>query len=203
MNGDALTVAIEDGSRTEIGSYTARAVALAGGRRATMCCRGASFRFRSEGARDGSCHASTVTAVIDGLTIRLTGFATGADHRFLRRMPWPRAIHDHHGVTYTIDRSAVDVRRAGDHVRVCRQQCADQRLWRGRYRNSVSGRQCADTFDGWKIGDKTYDALTEEALTKLNGTQTAAPVFTAQQVEERAAVVTTVRPHADRCGDCS
>ena len=37
------------------------------------------------------------------------------------------------------------------------------------------------TFDGWKIGDKTYTALTEEALTKLNGTQTAAPVFTAQQ----------------------
>lgn len=37
------------------------------------------------------------------------------------------------------------------------------------------------TFDGWKIGDKTYTMLTEEALTKLNGTQTAAPVFTAQQ----------------------
>ena len=34
---------------------------------------------------------------------------------------------------------------------------------------------------GWKIGDKTYTTLTEEALTKLNGTQTAAPVFTAQQ----------------------
>ena len=32
VNGDALTVIIEDGSRTEIGSYTARAVALAGGK---------------------------------------------------------------------------------------------------------------------------------------------------------------------------
>ena len=30
VNGDALTVIIEDGSRTEIGAYTARAVALAG-----------------------------------------------------------------------------------------------------------------------------------------------------------------------------
>ena len=38
------------------------------------------------------------------------------------------------------------------------------------------------TFDGWEIGrDKTYTTLTEEALTKLDGTQTAAPVFTAQQ----------------------
>ena len=32
VNGDALTVIIEDGSRTEIGEYTARAVALAGGK---------------------------------------------------------------------------------------------------------------------------------------------------------------------------
>ena len=56
------------------------------------------------------------------------------------------------------------------------------------------------TFDGWKIGDKTYTTLTEEALTKLNGTQTAAPVFTAQQSGGTSG--RRSGPHADRCGDC-
>lgn len=78
VNGDALTVIIEDGSRTEIGSYTARAVALAGGKAGNYVLPEAqTFSFQIKKALEtATVTPSTVTAVIDGLTIRLTGFAT-------------------------------------------------------------------------------------------------------------------------------
>ena len=87
-----------------------------------------------------------------------------------------------YGVTYTIDRSAVDVRRA--EITFVFADCSAQTTVyvAGDIGTAFppDGKR-GDTFDGWKIGDKTYTTLTEEALTKLNGTQTAAPVFTAQQ----------------------
>ena len=114
VNGDALTVIIEDGSRTEIGEYTARAVALAGGKAGNYVLPEAqTFSFQIKKALEtATVTPSTVTAVIDGLTIRLTGFAT---EPITVSAPDAVAAGDTltiHGVTYTIDRSAVDMRRA-------------------------------------------------------------------------------------------
>ena len=142
VNGDALIAIIEDGSRTEIGEYTARAVALAGGKAGNYVLPEAqTFSFQIKKALEtATVTPSTVTAVIDGLTIRLTGFAT-ANHGFCAGCrgrgryadhPW-RDVHDRPF------RSGYASR--GDHVCVCGQQCADQRLRRGRYRNGVSDRQ--------------------------------------------------------------
>ena len=184
VNGDALTVIIEDGNRTEIGSYTARAVALAGNKaRNYVLPEAQTFSFQIKKALEtATATPSTVTAVIDGLTIRLTGFAT---EPITVSAPDAVAAGDTltiHGVTYTIDRSAVDVRRA-EITFVFADSSAQTNVYGA---GDIGTAFPADskrgyTFDGWKIGDKTYTTLTEAALTKLNGTQTAAPVFTAQQ----------------------
>ena len=184
VNGDALTVIIEDGSRTEIGEYTARAVALAGGKAGNYVMPEAqTFSFQIKKALEtATVTPSTVTAVIDGLTIRLTGFAT---EPITVSAPDAVAAGDTltiHGVTYTIDRSAVDMRRA-EIAFVFADSSAQTSVYGA---GDIGTAFPTDvkrgyTFDGWKIGDKTYTMLTEEALTKLNGTQTAAPVFTAQQ----------------------
>ena len=184
VNGDALTVIIEDGSRTEIGAYTARAVALAGGKAGNYVLPEAqTFSFQIKKALEtATVTPSTVTAVIDGLTIRLTGFATGP---ITVSAPDAVAAGDTltiHGVTYTIDRSAVDMRRA-EITFVFADSSAQTSVYGAGDIGTAfptDGKR-GYTFDGWKIGDKTYTTLTEEALTKLNGTQTAAPVFTAQQ----------------------
>lgn len=184
VNGDALTVIIEDGSRTEIGSYTARAVALAGGKAGNYVLPEAqTFSFQIKKALEtATVTPSTVTAVIDGLTIRLTGFAT---EPITVSAPDAVAAGDTltiHGVTYTIDRSAVDMRRA-EITFVFADSSAQTSVYGAGDIGTAfptDGKR-GYTFDGWKIGDKTYTTLTEEALTKLNGTQTAAPVFTAQQ----------------------
>lgn len=184
VNGDALTAIIEDGSRTEIGSYTARAVALAGGKAGNYVLPEAqTFSFQIKKALEtATVTPSTVTAVIDGLTIRLTGFAT---EPITVSAPDAVAAGDTltiHGVTYTIDRSAVDMRRA-EITFVFADSSAQTSVYGAGDIGTAfptDGKR-GYTFDGWKIGDKTYTTLTEEALTKLNGTQTAAPVFTAQQ----------------------
>lgn len=184
VNGDALTVIIEDGSRTEIGAYTARAVALAGGKAGNYVLpKAQTFSFQIKKALEtATVTPSTVTAVIDGLTIRLTGFAT---EPITVSAPDAVAAGDTltiHGVTYTIDRSAVDMRRA-EITFVFADSSAQTSVYGAGDIGTAfptDGKR-GYTFDGWKIGDKTYTTLTEEALTKLNGTQTAAPVFTAQQ----------------------
>ena len=184
VNGDALTVIIEDGSRTEIGEYTARAVALAGGKAGNYVLPEAqTFSFQIKKALEtAAVTPSTVTAVIDGLTIRLTGFAT---EPITVSAPDAVAAGDTltiHGVRYTIDRSAVDMRRA-EITFVFADSSAQTSVYGAGDIGTAfptDGKR-GYTFDGWKIGDKTYTTLTEEALTKLNGTQTAAPVFTAQQ----------------------
>ena len=184
VNGDALTVIIEDGSRTEIGSYTARAVALAGRKAGNYVLTEAqTFSFQIKKALEtATVTPSTVTAVIDGLTIRLTGFAT---EPITVSAPDAVAAGDTltiHGVTYMIDRSAVDMRRA-EITFVFADSSAQTSVYGAGDIGTAfptDGKR-GYTFDGWKIGDKTYTTLTEEALTKLNGTQTAASVFTAQQ----------------------
>lgn len=184
VNGDALTAIIEDGSRTEIGEYTARAVALSGRKAGNYVLPEAqtfSFQFK-KALETATVTPSTVTAVIDGLTIRLTGFAT---EPITVSAPDAVAAGDTltiHGVTYTIDRSAVDMRRA-EITFVFADSSAQTSVYGAGDIGTAfptDGKR-GYTFDGWKIGDKTYTTLTEEALTKLNGTQTAAPVFTAQQ----------------------
>lgn len=184
VNGDALTAIIEDGSRTEIGEYTARAVALAGGKAGNYVLPEAqTFSFQIKKAIEtATVTPSTVTAVIDGLTIRLTGFAT---EPITVSAPDAVAAGDTltiHGVTYTIDRSAVDMRRAEITFAFADSSAQTSVYGAGDIGTAfpTDGKR-GYTFDGWKIGDKTYTTLTEEALTKLNGTQTAAPVFTAQQ----------------------
>ena len=184
VNGDALTAIIEDGSRTEIGEYTARAVALAGGKAGNYVLPEAqTFSFQIKKALEtAAVTPSTVTAVIDGLTIRLTGFAT---EPITVSAPDAVAAGDTltiHGVTYTIDRSAVDMRRA-EITFVFADSSAQTSVYGAGDIGTAfptDGKR-GYTFDGWKISDQTYTTLTEEALTKLNGTQTAAPVFTAQQ----------------------
>ena len=184
VNGDALIAIIEDGSRTEIGEYTARAVALAGGKAGNYVLPEAqTFSFQIKKALEtATVTPSTVTAVIDGLTIRLTGFAT---EPITVSAPDAVAAGDTltiHGVTYTIDRSAVDMRRA-EITFVFADSSAQTSVYGAGDIGTAfpTDSKRGYTFDGWKIGDKTYTTLTEEALTKLNGTQTAAPVFTAQQ----------------------
>ena len=184
VNGDALTVIIEDGSRTEIGSYTARAVALAGNKaRNYVLPEAQTFSFQIKKALEtATVTPSTVTAVIDGLTIRLTGFAT---EPITVSAPDAVAAGDTltiHGVTYMIDRSAVDMRRA-EITFVFADSSAQTSVYGAGDIGTAfpTDSKRGYTFNGWKIGDKTYTTLTEEALTKLNGTQTAAPVFTAQQ----------------------
>ena len=184
VNGDALTAIIEDGSRTEIGEYTARAVALSGRKAGNYVLPEAqTFSFQIKKALEtATVTPSTVTAVIDGLTIRLTGFAT---EPITVSAPDAVAAGDTltiHGVTYTIDRSAVDMRRA-EITFVFADSSAQTSVYGAGDIGTAfptDGKR-GYTCDGWKIGDKTYTTLTEEALTKLNGTQTAAPVFTAQQ----------------------
>ena len=184
VNGDALTVIIEDGSRTEIGAYTARAVALAGGKAGNYVLpKAQTFSFQIKKALEtATVTPSTVTAVIDGLTIRLTGFAT---EPITVSAPDAVAAGDTltiHGVTYTIDRSAVDMRRAEITFAFADSSAQTSVYGAGDIGTAFpTDSKRGYTFDGWKIGDKTYTTLTEEALTKLNGTQTAAPVFTAQQ----------------------
>ena len=76
-----------------------------------------------------------------------------------------------HGVTYTIDRSAVDMRRA-EITFVFADSSAQTSVYGAGDIGTAfptDGKR-GYTFDGWKIGDKTYTTLTEEALTKLNGT---------------------------------
>lgn len=184
VNGDALTAIIEDGSQTEIGEYTARAVALAGGKAGNYVLPEAqTFSFQIKKALETvTVTPSTVTAVIDGLTIRLTGFAT---EPITVSAPDAVAAGDTltiHGVTYTIDRSAVDMRRA-EITFVFADSSAQTSVYGAGDIGTAfpTDSKRGYTFDGWKIGDKTYTTLTEEALTQLNGTQTAAPVFTAQQ----------------------
>ena len=184
VNGDALTAIIEDGSQTEIGEYTARAVALAGGKAGNYVLPEAqTFSFQIKKALEtATVTPSTVAAVIDGLTIRLTGFAT---EPITVSAPDAVAAGDTltiHGVTYTIDRSAVDMRRA-EIAFVFADSSAQTSVYGAGDIGTAfpTDSKRGYTFDGWKIGDKTYTTLTEEALTKLNGTQTAAPVFTAQR----------------------
>lgn len=184
VNGDALTAIIEDGSRTEIGEYTARAVALAGGKAGNYVLPEAqTFSFQIKKALEtATVTPSTVTSVIDGLTIRLTGFAT---EPITVSAPDAVAAGDTltiHGVTYMIDRSAVDMRRA-EITFVFADSSAQTSVYGAGDIGTAfpTDSKRGYTFDGWKIGDKTYTTLTEEALTKLNGTQTAAPVFTAQR----------------------
>lgn len=184
VNGDALTVIIEDGSRTEIGAYTARAVALAGGKAGNYVLpKAQTFSFQIKKALEtATVTPSTVTAVIDGLTIRLTGFATEPITVSAPDAVAAGGMLTIHGVTYTIDRSAVDMRRA-EITFVFADSSAQTSVYGAGDIGTAfpTDSKRGYTFDGWKIGDKTYTTLTEEALTKLNGTQTAAPVFTAQQ----------------------
>ena len=181
VNGDALTVAVEDGSRTEVGTYIARVAALTGDKAGNYTLSGEqlfSFEIRKALA-SVSVTPSTVTAAIDGLTIRLSGFTTEPI-----TVSAPDAVVEGdtltiHGVTYAIDRSAVDTRRAEITFTF-----AD-----GSTRTVVYGAgdigtafptdsRSGHTFNGWKINGKTYTTLTKEALTELNGMQTAAAVFT-------------------------
>ena len=66
VNGDALTVIIEDGSRTETGSYTARAAALAGGKAGNYVLpETQTFSFQIKKALEtAAVTPSTVTAVM-------------------------------------------------------------------------------------------------------------------------------------------
>ena len=183
VNGDALTVMVEDGSQTEIGIYTARVVALTGEKAGNYALPEAqTFTFEIKKALEKvAVTPSTVTAVIDGLTIRLSGFATEPITVFA-----PDAVVEGdtltiHGVTYTIDRSAVDVRRA--EITFTFADGSAQTIVYGAGDIGTAfpvDSKSGYTFDGWKINGKTYATLTDEALTELNGTQTAAPVFTAQ-----------------------
>ena len=183
VNGDALTITVEDGSQTEIGTYTARAIALTGEKAKNYALpERQTFSFEIKKALEMvAVTPSTVTAVIDGLTIRLSGFATEPI-----TVSAPEAVVEGdtltvHGVTYTIDRSAVDVRRA--EITFTFADGSAQTIVYGA--GDIGTAFPADsksgyTFDGWRIDGKTYTMLTDEALTELNGKQTAAPVFTAQ-----------------------
>ena len=93
VNGDALTVIIEDGSHRNR-RITARAAALAGGKAGNYVLpETQTFSFQIKKALEtAAVTPSTVTAVIAGSDDSTDWLLRPSRSRFLRRMPWPRAI---------------------------------------------------------------------------------------------------------------
>ena len=111
VSDDVLAVTVTGGTQTEIGSYTATAAALTG-------AKAANYELPEDKTQayeivaaltDLAVAPETVTAEIDGLTIKLVGYKSDAEEIVLTAEG--ASVEGDtltiHGVTYTIDRSGV------------------------------------------------------------------------------------------------
>ena len=109
VNGDEVKVTVAGGNMTEIGAYTAAATGLTG-------AKAANYALPTDTAHSYSIvsalnnlrvEPNTITATVEGLTIKLVGYATGEI-----TVSADDAVVDGdkltvHGVEYTIDKSGV------------------------------------------------------------------------------------------------
>lgn len=109
VNGDEVKVTVVGGNKTEIGAYTAAATGLTG-------AKAANYALPTDTAHSYSIvsalnklrvEPNTITATVEGLTIKLVGYATGeitisADDAVVEGDKLTV-----HGVEYTIDKSGV------------------------------------------------------------------------------------------------
>ena len=120
VNGDVIAVTVTGGKETAVGNYTAKATALTGEKAGNYKLPAAdtkSYEIQSAlSAADLTVTPTTVTATIDGLTIKLVGYASGDVTVSATEATVAGDKLTIHGVDYTIDRTGV--KTIGDKVTV-------------------------------------------------------------------------------------
>ena len=113
VNGDVITVTVTGGKETAVGNYTAKATALTGEKAGNYKLPAAatkSYAIQSAlNAADLTVEPATVTATIDGLTIKLVGYKSASDPVTVKKGETTAADNKLtvNGVEYTIDASGV------------------------------------------------------------------------------------------------
>jgi len=112
VNGDAVTAVVTGGTEKNAGSYTAAVTGLTG-------AKAGNYRLPATGLTAGytivaaltevTVSPATLTAVIDGLTIRLAGTMREGETILLNGSACPSGSMTVHGVVYTIDAGAVEI----------------------------------------------------------------------------------------------
>lgn len=147
VNGDEVTVTVAGGKQTDIGSYSAAATGLTGAKAGNYKLpAGKTQEYTIEAALTSiTVTPSTITATIDGLTIKLVGYRNEGDtltvtgNGSVDAVDGKLTVHD---VEYTIDDSAVVVKPVGVTVNP-----------------SVTEKETADDAD---------DTITNEVLNAIN-----------------------------------
>lgn len=166
-NNDAITVTVAGGKQTDIGSYSAAATGLTGAKAGNYKLPADNTKaYKIEAALTSvTVTPSTITATIDGLTIKLTGYrgendvvtvtgndsATAADGKL--------TVHD---VEYTIDDSAVVVNETGATLNESRQPDVTENAEAGINNEVVNAINDTQT-KGEGLGNAASDKLLEEA----------------------------------------
>ncbi|MBU5456209.1 MBG domain-containing protein [Oscillibacter sp. MSJ-31] len=166
-SNDAITVTVAGGKQTAIGSYSAAATGLTGAKAGNYKLPADNTKaYKIEAALTSvTVTPSTITATIDGLTIKLTGYrgenevvtvtgndsATAADSKL--------TVHD---VEYTIDDSAVVVNETGATLNESRQPDVTENAEAGIDNEVVGAINNAET-KGEGLGNAASDKLLEEA----------------------------------------
>lgn len=147
VNGDEVTVTVAGGTQTAIGSYSAAATGLTG-------AKAGNYKLPADKTQEYTIEAAltsvtvdpaTITATIDGLTIKLVGYRNEGDtltvtgNGSVDAVDGKLTVHD---VEYTIDDSAVVVKPVGVTVNP-----------------SVTEKETADDAD---------DTITNEVLNAIN-----------------------------------
>lgn len=113
LNGDVIAVTVTGGKETAVGNYTAKATALTGEKAGNYKLPAAatkSYAIQSAlNAADLTVEPATVTATIDGLTIKLVGYKSASDPVTVKKGETTAADNKLtvNGVEYTIDASGV------------------------------------------------------------------------------------------------
>lgn len=147
VNGDEVTVTVAGGKQTAIGSYSAAATGLTGAKAGNYKLpAGKTQEYTIEAALTSvTVDPATITATIDGLTIKLVGYRNEGDtltvtgNGSVDAVDGKLTVHD---VEYTIDDSAVVVKPVGVTVNP-----------------SVTEKETADDAD---------DTITNEVLNAIN-----------------------------------
>ncbi len=109
VNDDVIGVAVVGGKATEIGSYIAKATALTGEKSENYALPANATKEYSivSALRSVTVSPTTVTAVIDGLTVKLVGYASGDVSVSAENGTIEGDKLTVGGVTYTVDKSGV------------------------------------------------------------------------------------------------
>ena len=120
LNGDVIAVTVTGGKETAVGNYTAKATALTGEKAGNYALpTDVTKTYQIQSALDASALTvtpNTVTATIDGLTIKLVGYASTNVTVSATGATVDGDKLTIHGVDYTIDRTGV--KSIGDKVTV-------------------------------------------------------------------------------------